>query len=166
MVNSDGQLYTIEGFAAALIMLITAYLVVNATSVYTAGDTHINDMQLEGLGTDALKMMDTPINWKVKSPLQEIIRIDDGATFNTMFLNYMNIAGSGPRHDIQFIASYTCRDSNNITHSIPINNSRKMTGGEHAVRATRWVIVNKDITVCDVGTIDRAVLVEVLLWRD
>ena len=62
MVSSDGaQLYTIEGFAAALIMVITAFLVLNATSVYTAGDTHINDMQLEALGTDALKMMDTPV---------------------------------------------------------------------------------------------------------
>ncbi len=45
MMNDDGQLYTIEGFAAALIMIMTAYLVINATSVYTAGDTHINDMQ-------------------------------------------------------------------------------------------------------------------------
>ena len=63
MKNTDGgQLYTIEGFAAALIMIITAFLVVNATSVYTAGDTHINDMQLEALGTDALMMMGTPVN--------------------------------------------------------------------------------------------------------
>lgn len=59
MKNSDGQLYTIEGFAAALIMLMTAYLVVNATSVYTAGDTHISDMQSEALGSDVLKMMGT-----------------------------------------------------------------------------------------------------------
>ena len=51
-MREDGQLYTIEGVAAALIMLMTAYLVVNATSVYTAGDTHINDMQLETLGSD------------------------------------------------------------------------------------------------------------------
>jgi len=167
MVNSDGQLYTIEGFAAALIMLITAYLVVNATSVYTAGDTHINDMQLEALGTDALMMMDTPISSVANSSLQEIIEVDpvNGARFNQTFLNYINIAGSGPRHDIQFNASYTCRDSNNIAHSVPIIHSRELTGGEHAVRATRWVIVNKD--VCDMGsTIDRAVLVEVLLWRD
>ncbi len=49
MVNSDGQLYTIEGVAAGLIMLFTAYLVVDATSVYTPGDTHISDMQLEQL---------------------------------------------------------------------------------------------------------------------
>ena len=58
MRNTDGQLYTIEGIAAALIMIMTAYLVVSATSVYTAGDTHISDMQLEALGTDALKVMD------------------------------------------------------------------------------------------------------------
>jgi len=62
MINSDGQLYTIEGFAAALIMIMTAYLVVNATSVYTSGDTHISDMQLEALGSDALTMMATPTN--------------------------------------------------------------------------------------------------------
>ena len=71
--NDDAQLYTIEGFAAALIMVITAFLVLNATSVYTAGDTHINDMQLEALGTDALKMMDTPVSSADPSPLQAII---------------------------------------------------------------------------------------------
>ena len=48
-------------------MIMTAYLVVNATSVYTAGDTHISDMQLEALGSDALKMMDTPENRTAQS---------------------------------------------------------------------------------------------------
>jgi hypothetical protein len=69
MMNSDGQLYTIEGFAAALIMILTAYMVVNATSVYTAGDTHISDMQLEALGTDALIAMDTNESHLSMSPL-------------------------------------------------------------------------------------------------
>ena len=45
MVNADGQLYTIEGIAAGLMLLMTAYIVVNSTSVYTPGDTHISDMQ-------------------------------------------------------------------------------------------------------------------------
>ena len=63
MVNSDGgQLFTIEGIAAGLLMILTAYLVVSATSVYTAGDTHISDMQLEQIGSDTLKIMDTPEN--------------------------------------------------------------------------------------------------------
>jgi len=179
MTNSDGQLYTIEGFAAALIMLMTAYLVVNATSVYTAGDTHISDMQLEALGSDALNMMGTPTNTTMDvigtSPLRTIIENDDAITFKTMFLNLTNnrtglppdyISRIGSTMDfIQFNASYTCRDlSNNVISTTPISYSRNLTGGEHTVRATKWVIVNEG--VCGNGIQHRAVLVEVLMWRD
>ena len=169
MVISDGgQLYTIEGFAAALIMIITAFLVLNATSVYTAGDTHITDMQLEALGTDALKMMDTPISSDVKSPLQEIIEKNpvEGDKFKTMFMNYTNVSGTGPMHDIKFVANYTCRYSDNtISPPLPLSSSRSLTGGEHTVRATRWVIVDPVGSICGRSN-DLAVLVEVLLWRD
>ena len=166
MVRDDtGQLYTIEGLAAALIMIITAFLVVNATSVYTAGDTHINDMQLEALGSDALKMMDVAANLSdAETPLQDIIRTDNSTRFKTMFLNYSNVSGSGPRHDIQFNASYTCRNLDNSTKNLPIISTRNLTGEEHTVKATKWVIVNKP--VCSSVTVPRAVLVEVLLWRD
>ena len=180
MKNADGQLYTIEGFAAALIMIMTAYLVVNATSVYTAGDTHINDMQLEALGSDALRMMGTPVNTSMNSvdtsPLRTIIEDGDSNTFKTMFLNLTNnrtglppnyIERNGSSMDfIQYNASYTCRNktNNNITETIPFSYSRNMTGGEHTVRATKWVIVKKNI--CGTTNVDRAVLVEVLLWRD
>jgi hypothetical protein len=166
MVTSDSaQLYTIEGFAAALIIVITAFLVLNATSVYTAGDTHINDMQLEALGTDALKMMDTPVSSAHPSPLQAIIELDNGTQFNTMFMNYTNVGAAGPKHDIQYSASYICRNSDNSTTSNSISYSRELTGGEHSVKATKWVIVNKQI--CDSGSVqNRAILVEVLLWRD
>ena len=167
MVNSeDAQLYTIEGFAAALIIVITAFLVLNATSVYTAGDTHINDMQLEALGTDALKMMDTPVSSADPSPLKAIIELDDGTQFNTMFMNYTNVSAAGPKHDIQYNASYSCREisTNNVT-SYPLSYSRNLTGGEHTVRATKWVIVY-DADACGRLDEEQAVLVEVLLWRD
>ena len=172
MVSDEGgQLYTIEGFAAALIMVITAVLVVNATSIYTAGDTHINDMQLEALGSDTLKMMDVAPNISVeKTPLQEIIENtplnSENATFKTMFLKLSNISGTGPIHDIQFVANYSCRNNNDTVAIYPLASSdRHFTGGEHTVRATKWVIVNKQ--VCDsAGPQNRAVLVEVLLWRD
>jgi hypothetical protein len=187
MTNTDGQLYTIEGFAAALIMITTAYLVVNATSVYTAGDTHISDMQLEALGSDALKMMGTPANTTMDiantSPLRMIIESNppDEGRFKTMFLNLTNNRTGGPidytnidstMDYIQFNATYTCRDlmDNNIT-SYPISYSRNLTGGEHTVRATKWVIVNKTASVLNpfcgsTSNQDRAVLVEVLMWRD
>ncbi|MCC7566269.1 MAG: hypothetical protein KO206_08345, partial [Methanomicrobiaceae archaeon] len=60
MVNDAGQLYTMEGIAAAIIMILTAYIIVSTASIYTPGDTHITDMQLEQLGSDVLAMMDTP----------------------------------------------------------------------------------------------------------
>jgi len=187
MVNTDGQLYTIEGFAAGLIMLMTAYLVVNATSVYTAGDTHISDMQLEALGSDALTMMGTNVSLLTTSPLESTLEyvIDNpssvpNATFKAVFLNLTNHRTGKPidynkidstMDYIHFNASYTCRDltNNNIT-SYPISYSRNLTGGEHTVRATKWVIVNKgSVTAPFCGSTTkqyRAVLVEVLLWRD
>ncbi|MDD1690220.1 MAG: hypothetical protein LUQ66_06125 [Methanoregula sp.] len=168
MVNSGGQLYTIEGVAAGLIMLLTAYLVVGATSVYTPGDAHISDMQLEVLGSDALAMMDTPPNSSVtESPLQQIIETDDGSRFRNLFLNYTNVSGYGPKHDIQFSASYTYEAPDTTITSPPINSSRNLTGGEHAVRVTKWVIVNKKLPPLSADPPEnRAVLVEVHLWRD
>ncbi|NMB77881.1 MAG: hypothetical protein GYA23_02160 [Methanomicrobiales archaeon] len=167
MVNSGGQLYTIEGVAAGLIILVTAYLVLNTTTVYTAGDSHISDMQLEILGSDALKMMDTPLNSSVtESPLQQIVRNDDGFLFREMFMRYTNVSGFGPKHDIQFSASYTYESATDASiNSVPLNASRNLTGGEHAVRVTKWVIVNKKLP-SSAPSEDRAVLVEVLLWRD
>jgi hypothetical protein len=184
MKNDDGQLYTIEGFAAALIMLMTAYLVINATSVYTAGDTHISDMQLEALGSDALTMMGTNESRLTMSPLESIIENPGtypNATFRTMFLSLVN-NGTGVSMDanafnesgttmkyIQFTANYTCWDTNTNSSNPnnPISYSRNLTGGEHTVRATKWVIIDKGaVPFCGTTNKPRAVLVEVLLWRD
>jgi hypothetical protein len=187
MKNADGQLYTIEGFAAALIMLITAYLVLNATSVYTAGDTHISDMQLEATGSDALTMMGTNASLHTMSPLEStleyvIVHPNSGpnATFRTMFLSLINNR-SGVSMDataynmsnstmdyIQFTANYTCWDmtTNTTNTNNPISYSRNLTGGEHTVRATKWVIVNQDVCGNVNANKPRAVLVEVLMWRD
>ena len=169
MINTDGQLYTIEGFAAALIMIATAYLVVNATSVYTAGDTHISDMQLEALGTDALKVMDIPVSKDEPSMMREIIEATPPTGGNDLAFgknfSYLinNKTGQNSDH-IQFSATYTCRNSDNSTASIPLSYSRNLSGGEHAVRVTKWVIV--DTAVCDLPAMNRTVLVEVLMWRD
>jgi hypothetical protein len=184
MKNADGQLYTIEGFAAALIMLMTAYLVINATSVYTAGDTHINDMQLEALGSDALTMMGTNSSRLTMSPLESII-VNPGTypnvTFRTMFLsmvnnrtgvfidaNAYNVSNSTMDY-IQFTANYTCWNmtTNTVNPNNPISYSRNLTGGEHTVRATKWMIIDKGaVPFCGTTNTPRAILVEVLMWRD
>ncbi|NYT07821.1 MAG: hypothetical protein GKC05_06165, partial [Methanomicrobiales archaeon] len=46
-MNDSGQLYTIEGLAAAVLMVVTAYLVISTTTILTPQDVHIIDMQLE-----------------------------------------------------------------------------------------------------------------------
>jgi hypothetical protein len=179
MVNEQGQLYTIEGVAAALIMLFSAYLVLGATSVYTSGDTHISDMQLEQLGTDALRMMNTPTdNSSSKSSLQDILYYNgvegqfNGTRFNTIFLNYVNNK-TGSKIDnapngLHYNATVTYYNiANKTTGTLPLYANSNLTGGEHPVRVTEWVIVDK--TFPGGGGTDvkpRAVLVEVLLWRD
>jgi hypothetical protein len=166
MRNTDGQLYTIEGFAAALIMIATAYLVVNATSVYTAGDTHISDMQLEALGMDALKVMDIPISKDEPSMMQEIIENGNHLAFGSNFSYLINNKTGQNSDHIQYTASYSYRNTtDNSVSSAFIIASRNLSGGEHAVRATKWVVVNKQLPG-DITVHDRAVLVEVLMWRD
>jgi hypothetical protein len=167
MRNTDGQLYTIEGFSAALIMIVTAYMVINATSVYTAGDTHISDMQLEALGTDALKVMDTNESLFTMSPLRTIIKDDNGTTFGSQFGFLINSRSNSGLDYIHYTASYSyLNPADNSVNRAFLNASRNLTGGEHAVRATKWVIVNKKLPPVTGVLADRAVLVEVLMWRD
>jgi hypothetical protein len=170
--NTAGQLYTIEGIAAGLIMIMTAYLVVSATSVYTAGDTHISDMQLEQLGTDALKVMDAPASRGENSLLQDIIEKTpvgtSNATFGLVFSDLTNSHTSSEKDHIQYTASYSYRnltDPTNAVSSAFLHSSRNLSAGEHAVRVTKWVIVNKKLPPSS-PLADRAVLLEVLMWRD
>ena len=172
MVNHEGQLYTIEGVAAGVLMIFTAYLVMSTTTVYTPGDTHISDMQLEQLGTDALQMMNTPVNGvQSESPLQTIVEQNNGTAFNTMFLNYVNNETGSKTDNLHYTASVTYRnmtDTNpNATWNYPLASNRNLTGVEHPVRVTEWVIVDTTLPPgAPYSPEERAVLVEVLLWRD
>jgi len=167
MVNDAGQLYTIEGIAAGLIMLLTAFIVVNSTLVYTPGDTHISDMQLEVLGSDALNIMNTPQNSSTeKSPLQTIVETDDSVRFTTMFSHLVNNRTGTHPDAIHFTANivYDNPDAPSQYSTVPLGGSRTLTGGEHAVRVSRWVIADTKFPEQSSGR--HAELVEVYLWRD
>jgi hypothetical protein len=182
MVNDRGQLYTIEAVAAGLIMILAAYFAVSSTSVYTPGDAHISDMQLEVIGTDALRMMDIPPNSSVrKSPLQQIIEGHNSpndasaVAFGELFNRTINNRTSLSKYDrVQFNASYVWRSetlipANEYTRVEYINSSRFLAGGEHPVRVTKWVIVETrpPTNIPSTSLVgQRAVLLEVLLWRD
>jgi len=172
MVNSDGQLFTIEGIAAALIMLMTAYLVVNSTSVYTAGDAHINDMQLEVIGSDALKMMNTfPDSSENRTLLANLTRYNDGDGFGINFSRILNNRTGTQKDTIQWRADIVFVRPDGSVNSTYLNMSRPLGGGEHAVKVSQWTIMEgSQFNDPSVAGVDkerlRAVLVEVLLWRD
>ena len=171
MVNSDGQLFTIEAIAAALIMLATAYLVVNTTSVYTSGDAHINDMQLEVIGSDALKMMNTFSNTTDnRTHLAQLVREDNGLGFGKNFSSILNNRTGTQKDTIQWRADIVFVRPDGSVNSTYLNMSRPLSGGEHAVKVSQWTIVegrkfDLDMSMADTRRL-RAVLVEVFLWRD
>ena len=167
MVNDSGQLYTMEGIAAGLVMLLTAYLILSTTSIYTPGDTHIPDMQLEQLGSDVLAMMDTPDLEGGENQLVNFINAGDGNGFRESFLEYCNATTSGKPDTLHMSANVTYRgDDDQIKEHLLVEPDETWTGRESAVRVTRWVQLDQQSTRGDpYGSRAQAVLVEVLLWR-
>lgn len=169
MVNERGQLYTMEGIAAGVIMLLTAYIVVSTTSVYTPGDTHIPDMQLEQLGSDVLAMMDTPDTNGTESQLVELVREGKGDELRDEFLDNCRIRAGDPDDNLhaQVLLSYRRTDGSVNTTELSSPSDPGFTGRENAVRVTRWVQLNTNPSgIPGIGASrPRAVLVEVLLWR-
>lgn len=105
MVKEGAQLYTMEGIAAGLIMLLTAYLVLGSTSVYTPGDTHITDMQLEQVGSDILRVMDTPRHLTGSlQPTRSDLELIVNATDANGVLNDQGL----PLHFSNFTSDYLC----------------------------------------------------------
>ncbi len=171
MVNDTGQLYTMEGVAAGLIMLLTAYIVISTTSIYTTGDTHIPDMQLEQLGSDVLAMMDTPNSVGGESQLVEFVRggTGSGDALRDKFLDDCRRRAGDPDSDLLAQVYLSYRTSSGSVNTTPLSSEDKsFTGRENTVRATRWVQLPAERPggiPTDMEIRPQAVLVEVLLWR-
>jgi hypothetical protein len=183
MVRDEAQMYTIEGFAAVLIMLVTAYLILGTSQVYTPADSHITEMQLEQLGNDALVMMDTPANGSSMSPLQEMLQEMIAANakpaFGTMFLSYLN-QNTGATHQINdlhynatvyyryvvggrdMLGSYNFGDSSTLNPNV----NGDLLPGDTAVKVSKWVRIDQRISgVLQSRNAEQLVLMEVLIWR-
>jgi len=176
MVNDAGQFYSMEGIAAAILMVVTATLVLSATTLYTPQDVHISDMQLEQLGYDTLKIMDTPLNSSAESSLETMIRTNDYFSFDSAFLNYLNTKTNG-MDTIQYSATIYFRKSTTGTINQTIfYQSRNPSGNENGVRVSRWIFINntagfgtwstKPSSERIDTTRNQTVLLEVFLWRE
>ncbi len=174
MVNDGGILYTIEGIAAGILMIVTAYLIISTTTVFTPGDTHIFDMQQEQLGEDVLAVMDTPLDDTMESPLEVYIRTNDTDAFRTAFSTLSKANSQNWAEEIKFSSDVYYRkiDDDTIDH-YPFSHSGltgDVTGHEHTVKVTRRVLVTNVTGINPSLPIDKtrsqSVLLEVLMWRD
>ncbi len=165
MVNGEGQLYTIEGVSAGIIMLVTVYIVLNTTTVFTQGDTAITDMQLQQIGSDALAMMDVSDGYPTTSILEDSISNNKPDWFASNFSNSANSRVAGNPDNLNFDARvYFRKEGTQATDSYAFANSTNMTGYEHAVKVSRWVYLNTPPS--GTGSTPKTVLLEVLVWRN
>lgn len=159
MVDDCGQLYTIEGVTAGLIMLITAYFVMGSPLIYTPSASHISDMQLEQIGYDVLSCMDTPPEFGGDGELAEYINSDDKVGFRDRFLELVNERNTGAddsicmKADIKYMLG-------GVEMSYDFGESGAYTGKEPAVKVSRFVRGRLQ----GLG-IERMMLMEVTLWR-
>ena len=180
MVNADAQLYTMEGIAAGVIMILTAYLVLGSTSVYTRGDTHITDMQLEQVGADVLKIMDTPANLTTTSELEQIVATcNNPSRFHELFWQKYLMSG-------EIAAQKTTRTGSSIIanamvyyHYTDMSGKPAVkgftlapplipySGSESGVRVTRYVEIAawNPCMPAEVEDRPQVMLVEVFIWK-
>lgn len=159
MVEDGGQLYTIEGVTAGLIMLLTAYFVMGSPLVYTPSASHISDMQLEQVGYDVLSAMDTPLQNGEDSELIAYIESDDDEGFRDRFLELVNERNTQVADSIcmKSVIKYM---AGGVEMSYDFGESGVYTGKEHAVKVNRFVRARLQ----GLGS-ERMMLMEVTLWR-
>ena len=181
-MNDEGQLYTIEGITAGVIMLVTAFTIFNSGLVYTPGDAHISDMQIQQLGYDALQMMDTPEDMSPMSasPLALMIQNNDGSGFKTKFNEYLTLHTGTTElvNSLEFNATVYNRVTsgggdtvNSYVFSHSTDSAVSQLTREPAISITRYVWLSdandlkSHFGAAKYDNDEQLVLLEVLIWR-
>lgn len=172
VVNDNGSLYTIEGLSAGLLMIATAAIVLQSVSVYTPGDTHIDDMLLEQLGADALAVLDMPASPDGRTELELLLHNGDGgADFHEALYPLLRMRSFAPDDPVQYAASISFRDGEGVvvvpyTSSASHTGVASYTGRDPAIRVTRWVHLQAGHSLPPpIPHRDQMALLEVILWR-
>lgn len=170
MVNNSAQLYTIEGVAAGVLMIVTAYLIVSTSTVLTPQDIHISDMQLEQLGHDALLVLNTPQERETRSILYTCIRDDidfsddSNVDFNSNFIQLLNSRVYAGDDTIHFkVQLFYTSDGGQIQPPIDFTSDGVEYFRENAVKVTQWVKMEDPTNNPNLQ--NKIILVEALVWR-
>lgn len=168
MVKDSAQIYTIEGIAGGMLMLMTAYLIVSTTSVLTIQDVHIIDMQLEQIGYDALAMMDTPYQAGEESNLSRHINEYNHSGFRSEFLGLLNPTAGVTEDHLNYNATVYYWDTATSTPGNFTFGYGETYYRENAVKVSRWVYIDNPSENLPAAIRDgkpHSLLIEVLLWR-
>ncbi|HOS83124.1 MAG TPA: hypothetical protein PK445_10410 [Methanolinea sp.] len=162
MVKNSAQLYTIEGIAAGVLMIVTAYIVVSTSTVLTPQDIHIIDMQLEQLGHDALMVMNTPKDYRISSNLTECISQNNPDWFKSNFTPLVRSRVFLPDDTLHYNVSLYYRDGD-VVQKRDFTDDGMPYLGEKTVKVTQWIRMDDGASIPELR--NKIVLVEVLLWR-
>ena len=164
-------------------MLITAFTIFNTGVVYTPGDAHISDMQIQQLGYDALLMMDTPdaSSPLSGSPLAEMILVNDSSKFKEEFNDYleMNTSATDVVNSLEYKATIYNRVNGNTadknddyidSYDFAVSDycDESQLTHEPAISVSRYVwISGRPVDYGDAvyDNDEQLVLLEVLIWR-
>ena len=165
MVGDGGSLYTIEGLAAGLLMIATAAIVLQSVSVYTPGDTHIDDMLLEQIGADALAVLDMPVEPGGETELEQLVNGWKQDEFHAAFYPLLRERSLAADDPVQYAATISYRVGDDEVEQLPFTESASYTGYDPAIRVTRWVHLQSGHGLPPIPKRDQMVLLEVILWR-
>jgi len=162
MVDDTAQLYTIEGVAAGFLMILTAYFIISSSTVITPQETHIADLQLEQLGSDALRVMDTRTENGTPGYLALCLSNYDPISFSDNITRLINTKTDSGTDRLHYNTTIFYRDGAAIGNAT--------FGGdiyyrENAVKVSRLVTVDHFPPGAGIPSPKQVVLVEVLVWR-
>ena len=167
MVDDNGQLYTIEGIFAAILVLISVYVVLEtgmAPSYLFPSPSGGEEVRLQQIADDALLILDTPERPGQESPLATLVREKNGTGFVSDYRELLEEkTGVSPTGSpVQFAAEVWYRDSDECL-VLPFGNSGDVYSGGPATRVSRFIALPEDAFLW--GGHCQAVLLEVLVWR-
>ncbi len=173
-LSSDGQVFTLEGISAALLLILATYAVFHSTVLISPSWSEFTNVQLKQLGYDTLRVFDSPVNgWKSlivnvtsdKCSMVGGIYTCNLTSIDPEFLNEFDRVLDATHAEGRLEMLWVNGTNVNLTVFYPFNE----TPTPNAVRVSRFIVVNKtDLpanTIFNVNFNKLVVEVRLTLWR-
>lgn len=176
MVRGDdkGQIHTLEGLCAAILMITAAFFVTQAVTVTSPQTSSYMDAHLIGIGEDALTLLDQRETWQNETRLQKYVIgwNDTEESLSDLNSNLYKLLPKSVRYNVDF--AYPGNDSTQgltvhrvITHGEPLENAVTVTRLVTIYDSDYITAINNPILEVEPGDafkIRTVVEVRLILW--